>query len=201
MSGDPDPRPSVEIHAVGATWQDIVEYAEAEARQFFRGEGDVELVDSSCCSLTVNDAPTGMHEGLLIYRSTLRPAAPQALPTVIGDWAAAADREARIREVSPDAPDDLAVEGVEFHQYPDGGLRRVSGGATLPRAEWEERGWTFRPQTVEAPVDLLESLVDPDDCQLDHHGGCQAHGYLSLKPGEKCPQAQLVTLLAQAGCA
>lgn len=199
MSGDP--RPTVEIHAYGATWQDIVKAAEAQAREFFRDDGAVDLIDNFCRSLTVNDAPTGMHEGLLTYRFTPRPAAPQALPTVIGDWAPNADLETSIRETSPDAPDDLAVEGVEFHQYPDGGLRRVSGGGVLSRDKWEERGWTFRPQTVAAPVDLLMALVDPDDCQLDHHGGCQAHGFLSLRPGEKCPQAQLVSLLAEAGCA
>lgn len=43
---------------------------------------------------------------------------------------------------------------------------------------------------------LLESLVSDDDCDFDHHGGCQAHLYLSLEPGEKCPQQQLKDLLA-----
>ena len=44
--------------------------------------------------------------------------------------------------------------------------------------------------------ELLESLVDVDDCRFDHHGGCQGHGYLDLKPGEKCPQFELKELLA-----
>lgn len=35
---------------------------------------------------------------------------------------------------------------------------------------------------------LIRNLTDPEDCRFDHHGGCQAHGYLSLEPGEKCPQ-------------
>lgn len=35
---------------------------------------------------------------------------------------------------------------------------------------------------------LVGDLTDPDDCSFDHHGGCQAHGYLSLQPGEICPQ-------------
>lgn len=52
-------------------------------------------------------------------------------------------------------------------------------------------------RTIQVPVDLLESLVDDDDCWFDHHGGCQAHGYLSLKPGELCPQAELKALLAE----
>lgn len=44
--------------------------------------------------------------------------------------------------------------------------------------------------------ELLESLVDDSDCWFDHHGGCQAHGYLSLQPGELCPQNELKILLA-----
>lgn len=37
---------------------------------------------------------------------------------------------------------------------------------------------------------LIADLTDPDDCWFDHSGGCQAHGYLSLQPGEKCPQLE-----------
>lgn len=43
--------------------------------------------------------------------------------------------------------------------------------------------------------ELLMSLVDTDPCSFDHHGGCQAHGYLSLQPGELCPQAELQDLI------
>lgn len=50
---------------------------------------------------------------------------------------------------------------------------------------------------VAAPRELLEALVDEDDCHFDHHGGCQAHGYLSLDPGQKCPQRELKDLLAR----
>ena len=45
------------------------------------------------------------------------------------------------------------------------------------------------------PRDLLESLVDDGECHFDHHGGCQEHMYLSLEPGEKCPQQELKDLL------
>lgn len=45
--------------------------------------------------------------------------------------------------------------------------------------------------------DLAESLVDSEPCDFDHHGGCQAHGYLSLDPGEMCPQAELKKVLAE----
>lgn len=52
--------------------------------------------------------------------------------------------------------------------------------------------------TITIPVELLRSLVNEDDpCWFDHHGGCQAHGYLSLEPGEKCPQAEAKELLAE----
>lgn len=51
------------------------------------------------------------------------------------------------------------------------------------------------PTTVHAPRELLAALADPDDCYFDHHGGCQAHGYLSLEPGELCPQAELKALI------
>ncbi len=46
------------------------------------------------------------------------------------------------------------------------------------------------------PVDLLNDLVDPDPCWFDHHGGCQAHGYISLQPGEVCPEEATKRLIA-----
>lgn len=43
---------------------------------------------------------------------------------------------------------------------------------------------------------LLDGFVHPDDpCWFDHHGGCQAHGFLNLKPGEVCPAAEAIALL------
>ncbi len=70
-----------------------------------------------------------------------------------------------------------------------------------------ERGMTARGSTRPAalaeqgePSDqikqLLRDLTDPDDCEFDHHGGCQAHGYLSLQPGELCPHAEAKQLIA-----
>lgn len=32
---------------------------------------------------------------------------------------------------------------------------------------------------INALLDLIEELVDPDDCWFDHHGNCQAHGCIS----------------------
>ncbi len=43
---------------------------------------------------------------------------------------------------------------------------------------------------------LVRDLVDDEPCQFDHHGGCQAHGFLSLEPGELCPHAEAKALLA-----
>ena len=50
---------------------------------------------------------------------------------------------------------------------------------------------------IVVPRELLRSLVSEDDCWFDHHGGCQAHLYLDLRPGEVCPQQQLKNLLAR----
>ena len=52
---------------------------------------------------------------------------------------------------------------------------------------------------VERLLTLLSDLVDPDPCWIDHHGGCQAHGYLSLEPGERCPVAEAKDVLIAAG--
>jgi hypothetical protein len=43
-------------------------------------------------------------------------------------------------------------------------------------------------------LEFLEALVDDDDCWYDHHGGCQAHGYLSLE-GMTCPQKELKEII------
>lgn len=43
--------------------------------------------------------------------------------------------------------------------------------------------------TIEYLSSLLSELTDSDDCWFDHHGGCQAHGFLSLQPGATCPHA------------
>lgn len=46
-------------------------------------------------------------------------------------------------------------------------------------------------------LQLLADLVDPDDCWFDHHGGCQAHGYLDLEQGLLCPHEEAKRLLAE----
>ncbi|WP_280466781.1 hypothetical protein [Nocardia cyriacigeorgica] len=44
---------------------------------------------------------------------------------------------------------------------------------------------------------LVRDFTDPDECSFDHHGGCQAHGYLSLEPGELCPHAEAKQMIAE----
>ena len=43
-------------------------------------------------------------------------------------------------------------------------------------------------------VELLRDFTDPDPCSFDHHGYCQAHGWLT---GERpCPHDRAKRLLA-----
>lgn len=48
----------------------------------------------------------------------------------------------------------------------------------------------MNPEMLAQTAQLIRDLVDPDDCWLDHHGGCQAHGYLSLERGQLCPHEE-----------
>lgn len=36
--------------------------------------------------------------------------------------------------------------------------------------------------------ELLADLTDPDECWFDHHGYCQAHGWMQTDP--PCPHAR-----------
>lgn len=70
----------------------------------------------------------------------------------------------------------------------------------------EARNWLRAAKTIGLAIPmtffaealtLIESLADPDDCWFDHHGGCQAHGYLDLKQGEVCPVQHAKDFLAE----
>lgn len=84
-------------------------------------------------------------------------------------------------------------------------------GATLSelRAHWEWGGQVrmdpadfddaiekVRAEAKQEALESVRSLIqdlttnDDDPCQFDHRGGCQAHGYLTLEPGEMCPQEE-----------
>ncbi len=51
-------------------------------------------------------------------------------------------------------------------------------------------------EQTERLLALINDLTDPDDCEYDHNGGCQAHGYLDLD-GEKCPHEEAKEILAE----
>lgn len=42
-------------------------------------------------------------------------------------------------------------------------------------------------------LQLIRDLTDPDPCQYDHHGYCQAHGWTETEP--RCPHARAKELL------
>lgn len=51
---------------------------------------------------------------------------------------------------------------------------------------------------VALPLSLLERLVDGpqgEDCDIDESGGCQEHGFLSLRSGQECPWAEVKRLV------
>jgi hypothetical protein len=48
---------------------------------------------------------------------------------------------------------------------------------------------------VERVKEVLKHIVDEEPCRFDHKGGCQAHGFIFLEPGEICPQAEAKSLL------
>ena len=55
--------------------------------------------------------------------------------------------------------------------------------------------WMWRDHQCQRPdlEAIVRDLIDPDECDLDHHGYCQAHGW--LQEGE-CPHAWAKALLA-----
>ena len=42
---------------------------------------------------------------------------------------------------------------------------------------------------------LIVDLTDEDPCRFDHHGYCQAHGWMATDP--RCPHARAKELLAE----
>jgi hypothetical protein len=42
-------------------------------------------------------------------------------------------------------------------------------------------------------IEIIRDLTDPDPCQYDHHGYCQAHGWMDTEP--RCPHARAADLL------
>jgi len=58
--------------------------------------------------------------------------------------------------------------------------------------------WCPLPTNYKEIIELLKDLEDPEPCELDHHGNCQAHGWVDMKefpPARKCPQKRLKKIL------
>lgn len=51
-----------------------------------------------------------------------------------------------------------------------------------------------RQPDTETLLGLIRDFLDPDPCQFDHHGYCQAHGYLGGEP-HSCPHGRARKLL------
>ena len=65
---------------------------------------------------------------------------------------------------------------------PIGPLRHDHHGCTLCK---RQRKWAA--DRIEELETLIGLLAHDDPCWFDHHGGCQAHGFLELQHGERCP--------------
>ncbi len=100
---------------------------------------------------------------------------------------------------------DLLLPGIDAALRPV--LARYTGEASAEPAESvaapaervESAVRSGEPPSRADLLRLISDLLDSDDCWFDHHGGCQAHGYLSLEPGEQCPHAEAKALLAAEG--
>jgi len=67
-----------------------------------------------------------------------------------------------------------------YHKlYLDGSLKEIELTATIAKLRT-----------------LVDDLTDPDDCQYDHHGYCQAHGWMETDPS--CPHKRAKTLATEA---
>ena len=45
---------------------------------------------------------------------------------------------------------------------------------------------------VDEIIEVLKDLEDSNECQFDHHGNCQQHGWIGDR---ECPQARLKRIL------
>ncbi|MGQ4393741.1 hypothetical protein ACN6K5_003527 [Streptomyces violaceoruber] len=67
--------------------------------------------------------------------------------------------------------------------------------AVLRRVADETAATETQPNTATL-LELLRDFLDPDPCSFDHHGYCQAHGYLGGEP-MSCPHGRAKKLLAE----
>jgi hypothetical protein len=123
--------------------------------------------------------------------------APNYTETPIGFPKAHVDFEVKIAE----SPDDWYVLTVQRKWGMTPHEARLKAEAERDQLQRQLEAAEAQPTEVAQLYKLLADLVPLDDdatdaCWFDHHGGCQAHGYLSLELGEKCPVAEARELLA-----
>ena len=110
--------------------------------------------------------------------------------------AAVRERDA-YRKAKAENDERFMLERDEARRERDAALAELASvrrSVEAARVAVEERDELVK-QLREA-ADTLDSLVDPDPCWFDHHGGCQAHGFLDLQPGEECPNAAAQRIIA-----
>jgi hypothetical protein len=45
-------------------------------------------------------------------------------------------------------------------------------------------------------ISIMKDLVDPDECDIDHHGNCQSHGWtVGEGDNKECPQKRVKEFL------
>lgn len=99
-----------------------------------------------------------------------------------------------LHEPDPRNPGICGLCGAGDGGYPCLTLEHIDAAIAAHRKQAERIA--ALEQEREQLAALLPCLVDDEVCWFDHHGGCQAHCYLSLQPGEKCPQQELKEVIA-----
>ncbi|MFJ5294487.1 hypothetical protein [Streptomyces sp. NPDC088348] len=64
---------------------------------------------------------------------------------------------------------------------------------------WEDAGISPAHAHIEELQQLVADFIDPDPCEFDHHGYCQAHYWSAIEPA--CPHGRAKKLGLQAGAA
>ncbi|MER7801211.1 hypothetical protein ABTX71_12860 [Streptomyces parvulus] len=122
------------------------------------------------------------------FAATYTPvSSPPADQTALRDRiAAAAKTLGELRGVA----DYLERRGTD---HDDPGL---TAAAELLRRVADETAATETQADTATLLELVRDFLDPDPCTFDHHGYCQAHGYLGGEP-MSCPHGRAKELLAE----
>lgn len=99
-------------------------------------------------------------------------------------------------------PDRTWIEGTGYQDPPDFRPAHPASESIGRRVNYPPDGIKRQDRDVTELAEMLDAHTHPpseDPCVFDHHGGCQAHGFLSLKPGELCPTARAHALLVRLG--